>query len=198
MNMTPISRILILITALTSVATAQAAETGSQLSDLVPEGYRAIERQRFNLGAESGSYTDWYRYDLAPFAGFATVLEIPVIHGKSRDKWAAVAKIRFIAGGEGKQPSIALAFQADRKTERIHGLFQNGDEVSRFEIDFARKERVPIQVLQKTAGNLTVTIGNRSIEIPVPFEIDSLSLVGSGLDVTFSPFVLLTKAGAPD
>ena len=198
--MTTISKllILILITALASIGTAQAAEAGGPLSDLIPEGYRAIERQKFNLGAESGSYTDWYRYDLAPFHGFATMLEIPAIHGKVRDKWAAVAKIRFIAKGEGKQPAIALAFQADRKTERIHVLFQNGDDVSRFEIDFALKERVPIRVLQKTTGSLTANIGDRLIEIPVSFEIDSLSLVGSGLDVSFSPFVLLTKAGAPD
>lgn len=191
--MSAVARIVILAGAALLMGTsAFAADSRSVPPDLVPDGYRVTERHGFNLGAESGSYTDWHRYDLPSFEGLATVLEIPRIYGKAKDKWAATAKIRFLSSDK-EQASFALVFMADRKTSQIHALFEHGDELSRFDVTFALKERVQVVVTRSAPDKLEARIGNTRIEIPVPHRIDEVALAGSGLDVTFEPFVMLGK-----
>jgi len=188
-----LSLLVFAVSLVTDVARAAAPELPE---GLLPAGYQVSERHVMNLGGSSGMYTDWQRYDLSPFEGLATMLEIPAVHGKPKDKFAAVTKIRFIAKGDGKQPWLGVAFMVDRKTERIHPLIQQGDETSRLDFTFGLKEKIPVSVIWQSPGTLALRVADKTVTIPVPFEIDALAVVGSGLDVSFSPFVILKKAGA--
>ena len=191
--MNAVTRVVTLVgAALLIMTSAFAADSSSVPPDLVPDGYRVTERHGFNLGAESGSYTDWHRYDLESFEGLATVLEIPLIYGKAKDKWAAIAKIRFLTS-DNEKASFALVFMADRKTKQIHALFEHGDELNRFDVTFALKDRVQVVVTRSAPDKLEARIGSTRIEIPAPHRIDEIALAGSGLDVTFEPFVMLGK-----
>lgn len=191
--MNTVAPIVILVwTALLVTASAFAADTQGVPPDLVPDGYHITERHSFNLGGESGSYTDWKRRDLPSFEGLATVMEIPEIHGKADDKWSAVAKIRFLTGRK-DDAWFALVFMADRKTRRIHALFERGDELSRFDVTFALKDHVQVVVTRKAPDKLEARIGDTKIEIPAPQPIEGIALAGSGLDVTFDPFLMLGK-----
>ena len=88
-----LSLLVFAVSLVTDVARAAAPELPE---GLLPAGYQVSERHVMNLGGSSGMYTDWQRYDLTPFEGLATMLEIPAVHGKPKDKFAAVTKIRFI------------------------------------------------------------------------------------------------------
>ena len=194
--MIAVARFVLVAGVILTATVAFAEDTASVPSDLVPDGYRVTERHSFNLGAQSGSYTDWHRYDLASFDGFATVIEVPQIYGKPKDKWAAVVKIQFFVHGQMEKPSFALLFMADRKTERIHALVERGDDISRFDVTFGLRERVQVVVTPQSAEKLEVRIGDTKIEMPAPIQIEGIALIGSGLDVTFEPFTMLGKKSA--
>lgn len=188
----------VLIVLLSTVLCAAHAAPSELPAGLVPDGYSSSERQSFNLGGPSGTYTDWNRYDLAPFTGLATVLEIPAVHGKPKDKWAAVAKIRLVAAGDSKPVSLDLSFVVDRKTGRVHPRIQQGETTAPIEVEFGLKQSVPVVIVWKSPGVLDVRIADSHVDVSVPFEINRIALAGSGLDVLFSPFVLLSRPEGRD
>jgi hypothetical protein len=159
--------------------------------DLIPAGYEVAERHAFNLGATSGHYTDWKRYDMKGFVGFATVLEVAQIYGKPKDKWAALARINMSSEEGPESQTMSLIFQADHKTKRIHALLKQGEKLERFDIDFAVGTPVTVALTLNADDNATLKIGSSEFNLPLNFEVRHFGLIGSGLDVTFAPFVLL-------
>lgn len=161
--------------------------------------FTPIELYKFNLGGESGQYTDWERLQIARFDGLATTMEIKEVKGKPKDKWASIARINLYGEGEGKlRKMLSLTFTADRKSKKIEADLWRGGDTPRHPIDVELSAGKPIQlsVLVTAADELTLQIDDLNATVGNDFEVRAIQVIGSGVDVTFSPFNLLQKSPA--
>lgn len=165
--------------------------------DAAQPGYTVKEHYRFNLGGESGQYTDWERYDLDAFDGLSTTISIDKTYGKPTDKWASLARINLFGPGEGKdRPILSLMFEVDRKDNHAVASIYRGKDKPReaFDAPLAAGKPIKVSMLRNAPGKLQVSLDKASYEIPCEFEVKGIAMIGSGLDVKFEPFNLLKRA----
>lgn len=158
-----------------------------------------VEQHRMNLGGPSGQYTDWQRSGLEGFAGLRATIEIQRTHGRPRDKWSALARINLfdVATGDAERLMFSLILVADRRTDRVSAAVVpvgGGDQLG---LAFEGAVGQPIEVeLRMTANDeLSLAVGDSrfTVELPPGFRVDTVSAVGSGVDVKFDPFELLVN-----
>ena len=159
--------------------------------------FSPIEFYTFNLGGESGQYTDWEKLQISRFDGLATTIDIQEIKGKPKDKWASIARINLYGEGEkNARKMLSLIFTGDRKTRKIRAELWRGGDTPRHPIDVELSEGKPINLsLVATATNeFLLSIDDLTATIENEFEVKSIQAIGSGVDVKFSPFNLLEKS----
>jgi hypothetical protein len=158
--------------------------------------YEAKEHYRFNLGGDSGQYTDWERLDLDGFDGIAGTVRIDKVYGKPSDKWGSIARVAMFGAGEEKErPMFSLMFYVDRKTSTIVPIITHGKNAKEeaFDLKFEVGRPIEFTILATSPGKLLFGFGKQSFEVPYDFEIKALRVVGSGVDVKFEPFNLLRR-----
>lgn len=169
----------------------------------VPAGSQRVaelkvsERYRFNLGGESGSYTDWERYDLPRFDGLYAKIQFEKIYGKTKDKWASIARINLLGAGESKdQKKLSILLEVNRKDHKPTAMIKRtkGADSETFDVDLAADQPIEISVTALTPDNLLLTFNGRQYEIAHDFEIHGISVIASGADVKFEPFNLMRQA----
>ncbi|HEX7916082.1 hypothetical protein [Rudaea sp.] len=158
--------------------------------------YEAKEHYRFNLGGDSGQYTDWERLDLDGFDGIAATVQIDKVYGKPTDKWGSIARIAmFGTGTEKERPMFSLMFYVDRKTNTVVPIITHGKNAKEeaFDLKFEVGKPIEFTILPTSPGKLLFGFGKQTFEVPYDFEIKALKVVGSGVDVKFEPFNLLRR-----
>jgi hypothetical protein len=159
--------------------------------------FTPLELYKFNLGGESGQYTDWEKLQIHKFDGLSTTIEIKEVKGKPKDKWASIARISMYGEGDEKSRGIlSLTFKADRKTGKIEADLWRGGDTPHHPIDVDLVVGKPIQlfVLVTATDEFTLQIDDFTSTIESKFEVKAIRVIGSGVDVTFSPFNLLGKS----
>lgn len=156
-----------------------------------------VEQHRMNLGGPSGQYTDWGRSGLEGFAGLRATVEIQRTHGRPRDKWSALARINLfdVATGDAEPRMFSLMLVADRRTERVSAVvvpIGGGEQLGlAFEGTVGQPIGVELRMTAKDELSLAVGDSRYTVELPSGFRVDTVSAVGSGVDVRFDPFELL-------
>lgn len=156
-----------------------------------------VEQHRTNLGGPSGHYTDWGRSGIEGFAGLRVTVEIQRTHGRPRDPWSALARINLsdVATGGAERPMLSLRLIADRRTDRISAVVVPVGGGERLRLAFEGAVGQPVDVEFRMTGNsalgLRVGDSRHSLELPPGFRVDTVTAVGSGVDVRFDPFELL-------
>jgi hypothetical protein len=161
-----------------------------------PQRYEAKEHYRFNLGGDSGQYTDWERLDLDGFDGLTTTILIPKAYGKAGDKWSSLARINLFGPGEGKdRPILSLIIEVDRKDNHADASIYRAKDKPRegFDAKLAVGKPFVVSIVRNAPGKLLVSIDKSNYEVPCEFDVKALSAVGSGVDVKFEPFNLLRR-----
>lgn len=154
----------------------------------------AVERHRMNLGGPSGQYTDWGRSGIEGFAGLRATVEIQRTHGRPRDTWSALARINLsdVATGDAGPPMLSLILVADRRTDAISAVVAPVGGGERIGLQFKGAVGQPIQVEFRMTGNDELSLGvgdsRYTIELPPGFRVDTVTAVGSGVDVSLDPF----------
>jgi hypothetical protein len=162
-----------------------------------PQRYEAKEHYRFNLGGESGQYTDWERTDLDAFDGVATTIEIRKVYGKPTDKWSSLARINLFGPGEGKdRPMLSLLIEVDRKDNHADAsIFRSKDKPREgFDAKLFVGKPFTLTIVRNAPGKLLVSLDKASYEVPCEFDVKGIGAVGSGVDVKFEPFNILKRA----
>ena len=161
--------------------------------------FTPVEFYKFNLGGDSGQYTNWEKLQIAQFDGLATTFEITEIKGKPKDKWASIARVILFGEGEGKsRKMLSVTFTADRKSKEIGAEISRGADSPHHPVDvnLSAGKSIKLSVLVTAPGELTIQVDDLSATIESEFEVKAISVIGSGLDVAFSSFDLLQKAHA--
>jgi hypothetical protein len=158
--------------------------------------YEAKEHYRFNLGGDSGMYTDWERMDLDGFDGLTTTVSIEKTYGKPGDKWASIARIMlFGAGDDQNRPQLSFTFVADRKNGQIEAsIMRSKDTREAFDAKLAVGKPFTVSIVPQGAGKLLVAIDKATYEVPSDLDVKAVRVIGSGVDVKFEPFNLLKHA----
>jgi hypothetical protein len=160
--------------------------------------YEVKEHYRFNLGGDSGQYTDWERSDLDGFDGLTTTILIPKAFGKPGDKWSSLARINLFGPGEGKdRPILSLIIEVDRKDNHADASIYRAKDKPRegFDAKLAVGKPFVVTIVRNAPGKLLVSIDKSNYEVPCDFDVRGIGAVGSGVDVKFEPFNLLRHAG---
>ena len=192
---------MLTILALT-LATALASPVGADspaAAATAPARFEVAERLRMNLGGDSGQYTNWARDDLARFDGFSTTVRIDDIHGKPGDKWAASARINLLGAGEGESRArVSLVFMVDRKTRQLSAAWSAGKDLpwKAFDVALSMQKPIEVKVVPDAPGKLHVEIGESIFTVDDDVDIKAIEVSGSGLDVSFVPFLLLRRVDA--
>jgi hypothetical protein len=158
--------------------------------------FTPAERYRFNLGGESGQYTDWEREDLAHFDGLSTTIHFTAVKGRPSDKWASIARINLFGAGEREtRKQVSIILTVDRKTKQVSPALWRGKDRPRpeFEVALSSDEAVDMKILTDTPGQLTISFGESIFRVDSDFDIKAIGVLGSGLDARFDPFVLLRR-----
>jgi len=183
-----------------AVASDSSGDASSAAAVAVPQSgqirYEARERYRFNLGGPSGEFTDWERYDLSSFGGLATTVKIDKVHGKPGDKWSAMGRISLVGAGEKSQRQrISLVLYADRSNSRITPLIELPGEkaAQKFDAQFEVGKPIVLSIVPGSSGKLVYSLDGHTYVVPCNFEIKSISIVGSGVDISFDAFSLMRR-----
>ena len=161
--------------------------------------FSPVEFYKFNLGGESGQYTDWEKQQIAGFEGLSTTIEVKETKGKPKDKWASIARINFYGAGDGKsRKMLSLTFTADRKSQKIAAELWRGGDTPRHPIDVSLTVGKPINfsLVVTAPDECLLSIDDLTSTIKSEFDVKAIQVIGSGLDVTFSSFNLLRKSPA--
>lgn len=155
------------------------------------------DRYRFNLGGQSGYFTDAEIYGIKGFRAVRTTIKVSEVHGKPRDKWAALVRINLLgvdAGGD--RPMFSLVLQYDRKT-RIPTAIVHRPSAKPGAIDIDLLGGVPIDLELETTGPgvVRVSFGDEHADVPIGFDVHDVQVVASGVDALLDPFVV-RRAGA--
>ncbi|MBA8882311.1 hypothetical protein [Dokdonella fugitiva] len=159
------------------------------------------ERYRFRLGGEAGEYSEWERRDLAHFDGLATTIRVKAAKGRRSAKWASIARIDLYGAGEdGQRREKSIILSIDRTTQQVSPQLWRGKDLPRapFNVDLPRGEPIDLKILTDTPGQLTIAFGETIFRIEDDFEIRSIGVLASGVDVRFDPFVLLHRLPASE
>ena len=158
--------------------------------------FQAKEHYRFNLGGESGMYTDWERMDLDGFDGLTTTLNIEKTYGKPGDKWASIARIILFGAGDDKErPQLSFTFVADRKNGQVEAsIMRTKDTREPFDAKLAVGKSFTVSIVPQGTGKLLVAIDKATYEVPSDLDVKAVRVIGSGVDVKFEPFNLLKRA----
>ncbi|MGN6519133.1 MAG: hypothetical protein ACTHK2_06890 [Dokdonella sp.] len=154
------------------------------------------ERYRFRLGGEAGEYSEWERSGLAHFDGLATTIRVAAVKGRRSGKWASIARIDLYGPGDaGLRPQKSVILSVDRTTQQVSPQLWRGKDLPRapFNVDLPRGGPIDLKILTDTPGQLTIAFGETIFRIEDDFEITSIGVLASGVDVRFDPFVLLQR-----
>lgn len=176
---------------------ADSTKTDEHLADAPSsQRYEAKEHYRFNLGGDSGFFTDWEKMDLDRFDGLATTIKIEKAYGKPSDKWASLARINLYGPGAGKDRELlSLIVEVDRKDNKAEPSIYRGKDMPRegFGIKFPVGQPFDVTIIRNAPGKLLFSFDKATFEIPCNFDVKAISAVGSGVDVKFEPFNLLKR-----
>lgn len=155
-----------------------------------------VEQHRMNLGGPSGQYTDWGRSGIEGFVGLRATVEIQRTHGRPRDKWSALARINLsdVATGDAERLMFSLILVADRRTDRVSAVVVpvGGGEQLGLAFEGAVGQPIEVELRMTAEDELSLAVGDSrfTVELPPGFRVDTVSAVGSGVDVKFDPFEL--------
>jgi len=187
------------LAAATCIATPAFADSKSN-SDSATDGqsqrYQAKEHYRFNLGGDSGFYTDWERLDLDGFDGLATTIKIVKAYGKPSDKWSSLARINLFGPGVGNDRALlSLMILVDRKDNQAAPLIYRSKDKPResFDINLPVGKPFDVTIVRNAPGTLLFSFDKATFEVPCDFDVKGISAAGSGIDVKFEPFNLLKR-----
>lgn len=161
--------------------------------------FTPAERYRFDLGGEAGQYSEWERAGLARFDGLATTIRVRAAKGRRSEKWASIARVDlFGAGDPAARRQLSIILSVDRASGLVSPQLWRGTDLPRapFKVDLPRGEPVDLKILTDTPGQLTIAFGETIFRIEDDFEITSIGVLASGVDVHFEPFVLLRRVPA--
>lgn len=153
-----------------------------------------VERHRMNLGGPSGQYTDWERSGIENFAGLSATIEIQKTHGRPRDKWAALARVNLLGPRDtaGDAAMLSVVLHADRRSGEIVAVFHQIDAKEPIRLEFAGVVGRPVELSMRMQSGQRIELGlDQSrfvVELPAGFRVESVTAIGSGVDVSFKPF----------
>ncbi|UXI69300.1 hypothetical protein [Tahibacter amnicola] len=162
--------------------------------------YKVAERYRFNLGGDVGQYTDWERQDLARFDGLVTTFRFGKVYGKKSDKWDSIGRINLHGPGEGDgRAMISIIFLVDRKTHGVTPIVSDSITGQKGRLDVTAEGDKPITFSAfkvADADKMLLKVNDTSVTIPSTFEIRSVSVIGSGVDLGVEKFELVHRQPA--
>jgi hypothetical protein len=191
-----IRTMLVAAACIATSAYGDSTKTGAGAVDAQSQRYEAKEHYRFNLGGDSGFYTDWERLDLDGFDGLTTTIKIEKAYGQPSDKWASLARINLYGPGLGKDRALlSLVVEVDRKDNHADpSIYRSKDKPREgFNIKLPVGKAFDVTIVRNAPGKLLVSFDKATFEVPCDFDVRAISAAGSGIDVRFEPFNLLKR-----
>ncbi|MBX3697749.1 MAG: hypothetical protein R3F08_12445 [Dokdonella sp.] len=193
----------LLLVAMVAAASSSASNANQPDSPNDSLKFTPVEFYSFELGGESGQYTAWEKRQISKFEGLSTTIDIQDVKGKPKDRWASIARINLYGEGDEKQRKVlSLTFTADRSTRRVEADIWRGGDTPHLPIGAELKVGKPISfgLYAIAASELALMIDGQTLGTTVKceFDVKSIRIIGSGMDVRFSPFNLMKKSFASE
>lgn len=153
-----------------------------------------VEESLAYLGGHSGEYTSWERTGIVGFRSLRTVVAISKVHGKSKDAWDAIARIKLNDNVNAKDdPTVfSLVFAVDRGSKEITPRIQLGLDQPWKQLPglFSIDQDIEVKITRESDEAVLLQIAEETFRLPVDFPVTQLMLLGSGVDVSFKPIAL--------
>jgi hypothetical protein len=147
---------------------------------------------RANLGAESGSYTDWEMTGINGFHSVSAKFDIQDFDANASDKWAALARLA-VAGvmKDDQRDQFSVMVVVDRKTgKRTLATECRKEKGIALDVELPEQDPFDVEIAQVSPESFRVTIGDAYADIECGFPVVAVRALGSGLSVLFDPITV--------